>query len=121
MIPLDNKPILKFNFPPPIIEDKGLTVVGMEEQKKLGDIHISFLEKVTVKDLPVKEYLLPGNAACTGCPASLGLRMLGKALEGKFILVVPACCSTIIQGPFPKTAANFREKRKRFLLERKAG
>ncbi|MCS7385847.1 MAG: pyruvate synthase subunit PorB [archaeon GB-1867-005] len=63
--------------------------------------------RITVKDLPVEEYLLAGNASCPGCPASLGLRMLGKALGGKLILVVPACCSTIIQGAFPKTAANF--------------
>lgn len=62
---------------------------------------------VTVRDLPLEEYWLPGNASCPGCPASLGLRMLTKALGNKFILVVPACCSTIIQGPYPKTAANF--------------
>ncbi len=29
--------------------------------------------------------------------------MLGKALEGRFILVIPACCTTVIQGIYPKT------------------
>lgn len=62
---------------------------------------------VTVRELPLEDYWLPGNASCPGCPASLGLRMLTKALGNRFILVVPACCSTIIQGPYPRTAANF--------------
>jgi len=59
---------------------------------------------LTVKSLPREEYLLPGNASCPGCPAALGLRMLGKALEGKAILVVPASCTSIIQGPYPRTS-----------------
>ncbi|MEM1508462.1 MAG: 3-methyl-2-oxobutanoate dehydrogenase subunit beta [Thermofilaceae archaeon] len=58
---------------------------------------------VTVKELDRKEYWLPGHSACSGCPASLGLRMLGKALKGNFILVVPACCTTVIQGAYPHT------------------
>ncbi|MEM2823226.1 MAG: 3-methyl-2-oxobutanoate dehydrogenase subunit beta [Thermofilaceae archaeon] len=58
---------------------------------------------VTVKQLLREEYWLPGHAACPGCPASLGLRMLGKALEGRFVLVVPAGCTTVIQGMYPKT------------------
>ncbi len=58
---------------------------------------------VTVKELDRKEHWLPGHSACSGCPASLGLRMLGKALRGNFILVVPACCTTVIQGIYPCT------------------
>lgn len=58
---------------------------------------------VTVKELDRKEYWLPGHSACSGCPASLGLRMLGKALRGNFMLVVPACCTTVIQGTYPYT------------------
>jgi len=61
---------------------------------------------ISIKDLTLKEYLLPGNASCPGCPASLGLRMLGKALEDNYVLVIPACCSTIIEGPYPKTSYN---------------
>lgn len=34
-----------------LIEDKGLTVISIRENKKFGEIHISFLEKVTVKDM----------------------------------------------------------------------
>jgi pyruvate ferredoxin oxidoreductase beta subunit len=59
---------------------------------------------ISIRSLTLNEYLLPGNAACPGCPASMGLRMLGKALEGKYVLVIPACCSTIIEGPYPKSS-----------------
>jgi len=58
---------------------------------------------VTIKELTREEYWLPGNSSCPGCPAALGLRMLGKALEGKFVLVVPASCTTVIQGIYPAT------------------
>lgn len=58
---------------------------------------------VTVRELTREEYWLPGHSACPGCPAALGLRMLGKALGGRFVLVVPAGCTTVIQGIYPKT------------------
>ena len=55
-------------------------------------------------EVPREEYLLPGHAACAGCAASLALRLTLKALGRKTIVVVPACCTSIIQGPFPRTA-----------------
>ncbi|MEM1588913.1 MAG: pyruvate synthase subunit PorB [Candidatus Bathyarchaeia archaeon] len=57
-----------------------------------------------MKELPKEEYLLKGHAACAGCGPSIALRLLFKALENKVILVVPACCTTVIQGPYPFTA-----------------
>jgi len=59
---------------------------------------------VTIKELPKEEYLLKGHAACAGCGPSIALRLLFKALGNKIILVVPACCTTVIQGPYPFTA-----------------
>ncbi len=60
---------------------------------------------VTIEDLVKgEEIVFPGNAACQGCPATLGLRFLGKALGRNIVLVVPASCSSIIQGPYPKLA-----------------
>ncbi|MEM3566875.1 MAG: pyruvate synthase subunit PorB [Candidatus Bathyarchaeia archaeon] len=59
---------------------------------------------VTVKELPREEYLLKGHAACAGCGPSIALRLLFKALGNKVILVVPACCTTVIQGPYPYTS-----------------
>jgi len=60
---------------------------------------------VTVKDLPKEEYLLKGHAACAGCGPAISLRLLLKALGKKIILVVPACCTTVIQGPYPYTSS----------------
>lgn len=59
---------------------------------------------VTIKDLPKEEYLLKGHAACAGCGPSIALRLLFKALGNKIFLVVPACCTTVIQGPYPFTS-----------------
>jgi len=56
---------------------------------------------VTIKELPKEEYLLKGHAACPGCGPAISLRLLFKALGNKIILVVPACCTTVIQGPYP--------------------
>jgi len=59
---------------------------------------------VKLKELPREEYLLRGHAACAGCGAALALRHTLKALGRRSILVIPACCTSIIQGPYPKTA-----------------
>ncbi|MGB8780182.1 MAG: pyruvate synthase subunit PorB [Candidatus Bathyarchaeia archaeon] len=60
---------------------------------------------VTIKDLPKEEYLLKGHAACAGCGPAVSLRLLLKALGNKVIMVVPACCTTVIQGPYPYTSS----------------
>jgi pyruvate ferredoxin oxidoreductase beta subunit len=59
---------------------------------------------VTIKEFPKEEYLLKGHAACAGCGPSIALRLLFKALGNKIIMVVPACCTTVIQGPYPFTS-----------------
>jgi len=47
---------------------------------------------------------IKGHAACAGCGHSIALRLLFKALGNKVILVVPACCTTVIQGLYPFAA-----------------
>lgn len=59
----------------------------------------------TIKELPREEYLLKGHAACAGCGPAVSLRLLLKTLGRKVILVVPACCTTVIQGPYPYTSS----------------
>jgi pyruvate ferredoxin oxidoreductase beta subunit len=59
---------------------------------------------VTIKEFPKEEYLLKGHAACAGCGPSIALRLLFKALGNNVIMVVPACCTTVIQGPYPFTS-----------------
>ena len=60
---------------------------------------------VTIKELPKEEYLLKGHAACAGCGPAVSLRLLFKALGNRIMMVVPACCTTVIQGPYPYTSS----------------
>ncbi len=50
------------------------------------------------------EYLNQGHMACPGCGASLSMRHALKALGETTVVVIPACCWSIIAGIFPTTA-----------------
>ncbi len=54
--------------------------------------------------IEIEEYILPGNAACQGCPSTMCLRIVLKALKGKAVLVVPASCTSVYMGAYPNTA-----------------
>lgn len=56
-----------------------------------------------IKELPREEYILPGTTSCIGCGAALGLRLALRILGKRTILVIPANCTSIIQGSYPKT------------------
>ncbi|AHF80930.1 3-methyl-2-oxobutanoate dehydrogenase subunit beta [Thermococcus paralvinellae] len=56
--------------------------------------------------IPFEENFFAGHTACQGCGAALGLRYVLKAYGKKTILAIPACCSTIIAGPWPYSAIN---------------
>ena len=58
----------------------------------------------SILGLPKKELVYKGNSACMGCSAVLGMRHVLKALGEKTVLIIPAGCSTIIQGLYPKSA-----------------
>lgn len=62
---------------------------------------------INIKDLPKEKYVLPGDAACPGCPENIGLRFVGMALGSKAILVIPAGCTSIIQGLAPGSGLKF--------------
>ncbi len=62
---------------------------------------------INIKDLPKEKFVLPGDAACPGCPENMGLRFVGMALGNKAILVVPAGCTSIIQGLAPGSGLKF--------------
>jgi len=59
---------------------------------------------LAIKDLPVEECYIPGSAACPGCPATMGLRIVFKALGKNTIMVVPACCTAVIESLHPNTS-----------------
>jgi pyruvate ferredoxin oxidoreductase beta subunit len=60
----------------------------------------------TLKELPKEEYLLPGHAACSGCGATVAIKLAQKALGPKTVFVVPACCTSVLHSAYPFTAFN---------------
>ena len=52
-------------------------------------------------NIPQEELMYSGHVACPGCGASLAMRLALKGLGKKTMLVLPACCWSIIDGPFP--------------------
>ena len=56
------------------------------------------------------EFMYSGNVACPGCGATLSMRTALKALGPKTALVIPACCWSIIAGPWPMSALNVEPK-----------
>jgi pyruvate/2-oxoacid:ferredoxin oxidoreductase beta subunit len=52
-------------------------------------------------NLPPDEIVAPGHVGCGGCGATLSMRLALKALGRQTILVVPACCWSVIDGPAP--------------------
>lgn len=60
---------------------------------------------LTIKDLPAEDYVLPGNAACSGCSAIMSLKIALKVLGPRTVVVIPACCSSVIQGYYPRSPA----------------
>ena len=62
---------------------------------------------VNIRELPDKYYVMPGNAACPGCPETMGMRYVKMALGDNVVFVIPAGCSSVIQGIAPKSGINF--------------
>jgi pyruvate/2-oxoacid:ferredoxin oxidoreductase beta subunit len=58
-------------------------------------------EKKMKFSLPEEEFMNCGHLACQGCGATLAMRYVLKALGQKVALCIPACCWSIIDGPFP--------------------
>ena len=61
---------------------------------------------MAIKNLPVEECMIPGSAACPGCPATMALRITFKALGKNTVMVVPACCTSVIESLYPNTSFN---------------
>ena len=55
--------------------------------------------------VPSDEVMAPGHLGCAGCGGTLAMRLALKALGRKTVLVVPACCWSVIDGPAPYSAA----------------
>ncbi|MBI4564616.1 MAG: pyruvate synthase subunit beta [Planctomycetes bacterium] len=56
-------------------------------------------------NVPSDEIYGQGHLACPGCGAAISMRLALKALGRRTIIVLPACCFSVIDGPFPCSAA----------------
>ncbi len=50
------------------------------------------------------EHLSPGHLGCQGCGAALGNRIVLKELGQNIVVTIPACCWSVIDGPWPHHA-----------------
>ncbi|MEO0293910.1 MAG: thiamine pyrophosphate-dependent enzyme [candidate division WOR-3 bacterium] len=56
--------------------------------------------------IPEEEIIGLGNFGCQGCGAVLAMRYALKALGRNTIITLPACCWSVIDGPFPHSLVN---------------
>jgi pyruvate ferredoxin oxidoreductase beta subunit len=61
----------------------------------------------SIKKLPDTELVLSGNGACGGCPATMALRIVGKALGSNAIMLLTPSCSVASMGMTPKLGYNW--------------
>jgi pyruvate/2-oxoacid:ferredoxin oxidoreductase beta subunit len=54
-------------------------------------------------DVPDRELMCSGHVGCPGCGAAIAMRFVLKALGEKTVMVLPACCWSIIAGPYPQS------------------
>jgi hypothetical protein len=50
-----------------------------------------------------REYMHSGHVGCPGCGATIAVRFFLKALGEKTVMVLPACCWSMIAGPYPQS------------------
>jgi pyruvate ferredoxin oxidoreductase beta subunit/2-oxoisovalerate ferredoxin oxidoreductase beta subunit len=51
--------------------------------------------------MPGQELMQPGGLSCQGCGATLAMKLALQGLGARTMVVIPACCWTIIIGTFP--------------------
>ncbi|MBD3184111.1 3-methyl-2-oxobutanoate dehydrogenase subunit beta [Candidatus Poribacteria bacterium] len=54
--------------------------------------------------LPEQELMSSGHKGCQGCGGVMAMRYALKALGEDTIVVIPACCWTVLEGEFPYTS-----------------
>jgi pyruvate ferredoxin oxidoreductase beta subunit/2-oxoisovalerate ferredoxin oxidoreductase beta subunit len=56
--------------------------------------------------IPAPELMSSGHLACQGCGATMAMRYALKGLGTQTVMVVPACCWTVISGATPRSSIN---------------
>jgi pyruvate ferredoxin oxidoreductase beta subunit/2-oxoisovalerate ferredoxin oxidoreductase beta subunit len=59
---------------------------------------------LTIEDNP---HINAGHPACAGCGATISMNMASKHFPEKSVVVIPACCWSVIAGPYPLRTMNF--------------
>lgn len=54
--------------------------------------------------IPEQTLLEPGHLACPGCAAPIAMKLVLNTLGPDTIVVLPACCWSIIAGPWPQSS-----------------
>ncbi|MEJ2720727.1 MAG: thiamine pyrophosphate-dependent enzyme [bacterium] len=54
--------------------------------------------------IPDSEYMGSGHLGCQGCGAAHAMRFALKGLGPKTVITMPACCWSVIDGPFPHSS-----------------
>lgn len=61
----------------------------------------------SIKNLPDIEQVLSGNGACGGCPSTMALRVVGKALGPNAVMLLTPSCAVASMGMTPKLGYNW--------------
>ena len=63
------------------------------------------MSQIMIRDqIPDERYLTSGHLACPGCGGALAMNLVLKALGPDTIVILPACCWSIIAGPWPQSS-----------------
>jgi pyruvate/2-oxoacid:ferredoxin oxidoreductase beta subunit len=63
------------------------------------------MSQTIIRDrIPHEELLASGHLACPGCAAPIAMKLVLKALGPDTMVVLPACCWSIIAGPWPQSS-----------------
>jgi pyruvate/2-oxoacid:ferredoxin oxidoreductase beta subunit len=63
------------------------------------------MSQLVIKDqIPDEQYLTSGHLACPGCAGAMAMNLVLKALGPETVVVLPACCWSIIAGPWPQSS-----------------
>jgi pyruvate/2-oxoacid:ferredoxin oxidoreductase beta subunit len=60
--------------------------------------------KLTIKDVPNKDYFLWGHGACPGCGVAIAVKNIMKILGPETIVYVPASCLVVFGAQYPTSA-----------------
>ncbi len=63
------------------------------------------MSQIQIKEMiPAEDQMVSGHLACPGCGAPIAMRLVLKALGPRTIVALPACCWSIIAGPYPQSS-----------------